>query len=79
MHYTLYVSDASQNTNMEHQIHYLTELLVYENYKEQIHPMHYTSPAHPQEKKQEYHIDYPQRLVIHNDVSNVFKFQFVKR
>ena len=25
--------------------------------------MHYTSPAHPQEKKQEYHIDYPQRLV----------------
>ena len=25
--------------------------------------MHYTSPAHPQEKKQEYHIDYLQRLV----------------
>ena len=25
--------------------------------------MHYTSPAHPQEKKQEYQIDYLQRLV----------------
>ena len=35
----------------------------YKNYKEQIHLMHYTSPAHPQEKKQEYQIDYPQRLV----------------
>ena len=33
------------------------------NYKEQIHLMHYTSPAHPQEKKQEYQIDYPQGLV----------------
>ena len=64
MHYTLYVSDASQNTKLEHQIHYLTELLVYENYKEQIHPMHYTSPAHPQEKKQEYQIDFLQRLVL---------------
>ena len=28
-----------------------------------LHLMHYTSPAHPQEKKQEYQIDYPQRLV----------------
>ena len=28
--------------------------------------MHYTSPAHPQEKKQEYQIDYPQRLVYVN-------------
>ena len=26
--------------------------------------MHYTSPAHPQEKKQEYQIDYLQRLVL---------------
>ena len=28
--------------------------------------MHYTSPAHPQEKKQEYQIDFLQRLVIFN-------------
>ena len=43
---------------------------IYKNYKEQIHPMHYTSPAHPQEKKQEYQIDHLQRLVTCN-TSNV--------
>ena len=32
-------------------------------YKEQIHSMHDTSPAHPQEKKKKYQIDYLQRLV----------------
>ena len=30
--------------------------------------MHYTSPAHPQEKKQEYQIDFLHRLVISKTV-----------
>ena len=63
MHHTLYVSGASakKETGAPNSRNYKS----IKNYKEQIHLMHYTSPAHPQEKKQEYQIDDPQRLVAH--------------
>ena len=55
--------------------------VIYVHVNVKIHPMHDTSPAHQQGKKQEYHIDYLQRLVniinilfiVHNTIWKVSK------